>query len=117
VRAAEAGTTVFAGYNSGGYGNLVVIQHRLGYTTWYAHLSQISTSVGRSVTGGDRIGRVGSTGFSTGPHLHFEARRWNVPFDPLPHMLAGTAARAAGPLRCQAPARYSTARINACRPG
>jgi murein DD-endopeptidase MepM/ murein hydrolase activator NlpD len=117
VQAVGAGTTIFAGFNSGGYGNLVVIQHRLGYTTWYAHLSRITSRVGESVSGGTRIGQVGSTGFSTGPHLHFEARKWNVPFDPLPYMRAGTAARAARPLRCQEPARYSTARIDDCRPG
>jgi Peptidase family M23/Putative peptidoglycan binding domain len=117
VQAVGVGTVIFAGYNSGGYGNLVVIQHRLGYTTWYAHLSRITSRVGESVSGGTRIGYVGSTGFSTGPHLHFEARKWNVPFDPLPYMLAGTAARAARPLRCHEPARYRTARIDDCRPG
>lgn len=78
----------------------MVSQHRLGYTTWYAHLSRITSRVSESVSSGTRIGYVGSMGFSTGPHLHFEARQWNVPFDPLPYMLAGTAARAARPLRC-----------------
>ena len=77
------GTTVFAGYNSGGYGNLVVVQHRLGYTTWYAHLSRITTWAGEHVEGGTRLGYVGSTGHSTGPHLHFEVRLNNVPIDPV----------------------------------
>ena len=115
VQAVGAGTTIFAEANAGGYGNLVVIQHRLGYTSWYAHLSKITTSVGQQVSGGTRIGYVGSTGFSTGPHLHFEGRKWNVPFNPLPIMLSATAARAAPLLSCDEPARYSTARINDCR--
>jgi murein DD-endopeptidase MepM/ murein hydrolase activator NlpD len=93
VGAAGVGTTIFAAYNYGGYGNLVVIQHRLGYTTWYAHLSSITTRVGQSVNGGTEIGRVGSTGYSTGPHLHFEVRRYNTPIDPVPLMLSTVAAR------------------------
>jgi murein DD-endopeptidase MepM/ murein hydrolase activator NlpD len=93
IQAAGVGTTVFAGYNSGGYGNLVVVQHRLGYTTWYAHLSSITTQVGQDVVGGTEIGRVGSTGYSTGPHLHFEVRRYNTPIDPVPLMLSTVAAR------------------------
>ena len=54
VEAAGVGTTVFAGYNTGGYGNLVVVQHRLGYTTWYAHLSRITSWAGERVEGGTR---------------------------------------------------------------
>jgi murein DD-endopeptidase MepM/ murein hydrolase activator NlpD len=87
VGAAGRGTTIFAGYNSGGYGNLVVIQHRLGFTTWYAHLSSITSWVGERVVGGTRIGYVGSTGYSTGPHLHFEVRRYDTPVDPVPLLL------------------------------
>jgi murein DD-endopeptidase MepM/ murein hydrolase activator NlpD len=97
VQASGVGTTIFAGYNAGGYGNLVVVQHRLGYTTWYAHLSAITTSVGTVVEGGTRIGLVGSTGYSTGPHLHYEVRRYDTPINPMPMMLAGTAARALAP--------------------
>ena len=93
VGAAGVGTTIFAAHNYGGYGNLVVIQHRLGYTTWYAHLASITTSVGQSVVGGTEIGRVGSTGYSTGPHLHFEVRRYNTPIDPVPMLLSTVAAR------------------------
>lgn len=92
VGAAGRGTTIYAAYNYGGYGNLVVIQHRLGYTTWYAHLSSITTWVGEQVVGGTRIGYVGSTGHSTGPHLHFEVRRYDTPIDPIP-MLLPTVAR------------------------
>jgi murein DD-endopeptidase MepM/ murein hydrolase activator NlpD len=92
IGAAGVGTTIHAGYNSGGYGNLVVVQHRLGYTTWYAHMSSITSWVGERVTGGTRLGYVGSTGYSTGPHLHFEVRRYNVPINPIGRLLATVAA-------------------------
>jgi hypothetical protein len=119
IQAAGVGTTVFAGYNSGGYGNLVVVQHRLGYTTWYAHMSRITSWAGEHVEGGTRIGYVGSTGHSTGPHLHFEVRLNNVPIDPMPYMLAGTAAKAGQPVTvkasCADPAAYATATIDDCR--
>ncbi|MBA3264190.1 MAG: peptidoglycan-binding protein [Thermoleophilaceae bacterium] len=119
VEAAGVGTTVFAGYNSGGYGNLVVVQHRLGYTTWYAHLSRVTSWSGEHVEGGTRLGYVGSTGHSTGPHLHFEVRLNNVPIDPLPYLLAGTAARAQSGVTvhasCADPAAYRTASIDDCR--
>jgi hypothetical protein len=97
VGAAGAGTTIFAGYNYGGFGNLVVIQHRLGFTTWYAHLSSITTWVGEQVVGGTRIGYVGSTGASTGPHLHFEVRHYDTPIDPAPLLLAAVASRRTDP--------------------
>jgi murein DD-endopeptidase MepM/ murein hydrolase activator NlpD len=90
VGAAGVGTVVSAGWNSGGYGNLIVIQHRLGYQTWYAHLSSIAVSSGSSVAGGVRIGAVGSTGHSTGPHLHFEVRLNGTPINPVPLLLAST---------------------------
>jgi hypothetical protein len=121
VEAAGVGTTVFAGYNTGGYGNLVVIQHRLGYSTWYAHLSRITTWAGERVQGGTRIGYVGSTGHSTGPHLHFEVRVNNVPINPMPYLLAGTAARWTGvtgvtaKASCADPNAYRNARIDDCR--
>ncbi|MEA2332241.1 MAG: hypothetical protein QOH58_2379 [Thermoleophilaceae bacterium] len=122
VQAAGVGTVVFAGWNTGGYGNLVVVQHRLGYTTWYAHLSQVTSSVGEQVEGGTRLGLVGSTGHSTGPHLHWEVRLNNVPIDPLPYLLAGTAARAGSGgaearLRCADPPAYRTALEDDCRAG
>jgi murein DD-endopeptidase MepM/ murein hydrolase activator NlpD len=118
VAAGGVGTTIFAGYNRKGYGNLVVIQHRLGYTSWYAHLSRVTSWVGEGVSGGTRIGYVGATGHATGPHLHFEVRYRNVPIDPAPLLLgtAATAARVAQPLRCREPAAYRTARIDDCRP-
>ena len=96
VGAAGRGTTIYAGYNYGGYGNLVVIQHRLGFTTWYAHLSSITSWVGEQVVGGTRIGYVGSTGHSTGPHLHFEVRRYDTPIDPVPRLLSTAAASVGG---------------------
>jgi murein DD-endopeptidase MepM/ murein hydrolase activator NlpD len=115
VGAAGVGTTIFAGWNTGGYGNLVVVQHRLGYTTWYAHLSQITSWVGERVSGGTRLGYVGATGYSTGPHLHFEVRRWNTPIDPIPYLLSSTAARAPARMRCADPDAYRTARLDDCR--
>jgi murein DD-endopeptidase MepM/ murein hydrolase activator NlpD len=96
VGAAAPGTTIFAAYNYGGYGNLVVIQHAAGYTTWYAHLARITSWVGERVRGGTRIGYVGSTRYTTGPHLHFEVRRYNTPVDPVPLMSSAVAAQAAG---------------------
>jgi murein DD-endopeptidase MepM/ murein hydrolase activator NlpD len=74
VRAAGRGCVASAGYDSGGYGNLIVIAHRMGMTSWYGHLSSIGVRPGTCVVAGTPIGRVGSTGFSTGPHLHFELR-------------------------------------------
>jgi murein DD-endopeptidase MepM/ murein hydrolase activator NlpD len=100
VGAAGRGTTIYAAYNHGGYGNLVVIQHRLGFTSWYAHLARITSWVGERVVGGTRIGYVGSTGYSTGPHLHFEVRRYNTPIDPASRLLATAAtARSRGDVR------------------
>jgi peptidoglycan hydrolase-like protein with peptidoglycan-binding domain len=90
IGAAGVGTVISAGWNSGGYGNLTIIQHRLGYQTYYAHQSSISVSVGQQVSGGVRIGYVGTTGHSTGPHLHFEVRHNGVPINPVPLLLAAT---------------------------
>jgi peptidoglycan hydrolase-like protein with peptidoglycan-binding domain len=74
IRAAGRGCVSLAGWTSGGYGELVVISHRLGVTSWYAHLSAITVRAGTCVAAGTPIGRAGSTGHSTGPHLHFELR-------------------------------------------
>ena len=92
VGAAGRGVVKFAGWNTGGYGYLVVIRHRLGFESWYAHLSVVAASPGQWVVGGTRIGSVGSTGHSTGPHLHFEVRLNGTPIDPVPRLLAATAA-------------------------
>lgn len=88
VWAAGRGVVSFAGWNPGGYGYLVVIRHRLGFESWYAHLSSINAWPGQRVVGGTHIGHIGTTGRSTGPHLHFEARRYGTPIDPAPRMLA-----------------------------
>jgi murein DD-endopeptidase MepM/ murein hydrolase activator NlpD len=116
VGAAGRGVVAFAGWNDGGYGNLVVVRHRLGFESWYAHLSRIAVSVGQAVVGGSRIGYVGSTGHSTGPHLHFEVRHFGTPINPVPRMLAAVAARRSGlePTVAQA-ARRVTRRL-VCRP-
>jgi murein DD-endopeptidase MepM/ murein hydrolase activator NlpD len=82
VAAAGRGCVSSAGYDAGGYGNLVVIQHRAGMTSWYAHLSRISVRPGTCVVAGHRIGRVGASGRATGPHLHFELRLRGAAVDP-----------------------------------
>lgn len=72
VYAYKYGKVISSGYNSGGYGNMILIKHEDGSNTRYAHLSSVLVSVGDTVYGGQIIGRVGSTGISTGNHLHFE---------------------------------------------
>ena len=73
IWAAAAGTVILAGRN-GGYGNCVIVNHGNGYTTVYGHMDSIAVSAGQSVSMGQVLGYVGSTGNSTGPHLHFEIR-------------------------------------------
>ena len=87
VKCALDGIVTFAGYNYGGYGNLVIIQHEDNMETYYAHLSDIYVSQGQSINEGDIIGAVGSTGYSTGPHLHFELRVGGTPVDPMGYIL------------------------------
>ena len=82
IRAAESGQVITASYQ-GAYGNCVIIDHGNGYSTLYGHQSSIAVSVGDTVTRGQTIGYVGSTGYSTGPHLHFEIRVNGSPQDPL----------------------------------
>ena len=74
IVAADAGVIMFAGWSSGGYGYVVAIDHGNGYQTLYAHLSSVNVSCGQSVRQGQLIGLGGSSGNSTGPHLHFEVR-------------------------------------------
>lgn len=80
--ASMGGKVTYAGY-MGGYGKLVVIRHANGYTTRYGHLSRILVRKGRYVSQGQQIGKVGSTGRSTGAHLHFEVRKNGKPLNPL----------------------------------
>jgi Peptidase family M23/Putative peptidoglycan binding domain len=83
VAAAGYGCVESAGWDAGGYGNLVVVGHRLGMTSWYAHLRRIAVRPGACLRAGDRIGTAGSTGHSSGPHLHFELRLRGAAVDPL----------------------------------
>ena len=82
IWAAQGGTVVFAERN-GGYGNCVIIDHGDGIRTLYGHMSAILVNQGQTVNQGDQIGRVGSTGNSTGPHLHFEVLLGNTAVDPM----------------------------------
>ncbi len=81
VRAAADGKVIFAGWAEG-YGKLVILKHHKDYTTYYGHLSKIRVKVGQSVYKGQIIGNVGATGWTTGPHLHFEIRKNGIPVDP-----------------------------------
>ena len=83
IIASDSGTVTWSGNDGGGYGNYVVIDHGNGYTTIYGHASELACSTGDYVNQGDVIAYVGSTGNSTGPHLHFEIRENDDPIDPL----------------------------------
>ncbi len=76
---------IYAGW-LGGYGNLVVVDHGDGLSTAYGHQQRIYASVGQGVAQGDVLGEVGSTGYSFGPHLHFEVRVNGNPVDPLGYL-------------------------------
>jgi murein DD-endopeptidase MepM/ murein hydrolase activator NlpD len=82
VRASFSGRVRYAKYNTGGYGNLVIIRHYNGLETYYAHLSSIEVDINQEIEAGKFIGIIGSTGHSTGPHLHFECRFMGNAFDP-----------------------------------
>lgn len=84
IKACRSGRVLTAGWVNG-YGNLVVLDHGGGMATAYGHQSQIAVSVGQQVSAGQVIGYVGSTGYSTGPHLHFEVRINGNPVDPMPY--------------------------------
>jgi murein DD-endopeptidase MepM/ murein hydrolase activator NlpD len=81
VYATKAGKVTRAGW-SGGYGNVIVIEHDHGYTTWYGHLSSVWVKVGQEIKQSDAIGLSGRSGHATGPHLHFEIRRNGKSVDP-----------------------------------
>lgn len=84
IAASDGGTVMIAGWpDSGGYGNRLVLDHGNGYTSLYAHLSNVYVSVGETVSRGQLIGQMGSTGRSTGTHLHLEIHYKGVPLNPL----------------------------------
>lgn len=85
VRATAAGTVVSAGWD-GSYGEKIVIDHGNGYQTWYAHLSRIDVAPGKHVYKGEHIAVSGDTGFSTGPHLHYQLMKNGTPIDPTPYL-------------------------------
>jgi murein DD-endopeptidase MepM/ murein hydrolase activator NlpD len=92
VSAAAAGTVVSAG-PAGTYGNLVTVRHGNGVETRYAHLSATTVKAGDHVDAGQQIGNVGTTGYSTGPHLHFEVRKDGQAIDPAPYLPINTNSR------------------------
>ena len=82
IYATGDGTVKMAGMNAG-YGNVVILKHSKGFETLYAHMSRIKARNGQKVKRGDLIGYVGTTGLSTGPHLHYEIHKDGKPVDPL----------------------------------
>lgn len=86
IAASNGGTVVTSAYNAGGYGNYVILDHGGGKMTVYGHMSKRMVSVGQSVTKGQQIGKVGSTGRSTGPHLHFEIRVNGTAVNPINYL-------------------------------
>ena len=88
IHATAAGTVISAGW-SGGYGQMVEIDHGNGLATRYGHLSEIDVRVGQSIRIGQVVGRIGSTGRSTGPHLHYETRIDGEAVDPQKFLRAG----------------------------
>jgi murein DD-endopeptidase MepM/ murein hydrolase activator NlpD len=86
VLAAAAGTVIYSGSGIKGYGNLVIVRHKGGLVTVYAHNKRNLARDGQQVRAGETIAEVGSSGRSTGPHLHFEVRIGDKPVDPLGHV-------------------------------
>lgn len=85
IKASEADTVINAGWITG-YGKTVIIDHGNGYSTLYAHGSALLTGVGQEVQQGQPIAKVGSTGWATGPNLHFEVRKGGQPQEPLQYL-------------------------------
>ncbi|MFW6358239.1 MAG: murein hydrolase activator EnvC family protein [Chroococcales cyanobacterium] len=85
IHAADSGTIIFSGWY-GGYGNTVIIDHGDGFTTLYAHASKLYVTEDSNIQQGETIAAIGSSGLSTGPHLHFEVRKNGKPVDPLDYL-------------------------------
>jgi len=103
IRSVGDGTVVFAGWSKVGYGYLTSVHHNSTYQTNYAHQSKIIVKKGQRVTQGQVIGYVGSTGFSTGPHLHYEMLKNGVKINPLKEVLPP-----GKPIKEENKERYST---------
>jgi murein DD-endopeptidase MepM/ murein hydrolase activator NlpD len=88
ARVTAPGKVVRAGW-AGGYGRMVEVDHGNGFSTRYGHLSKILAKVGQTVAAGDEIGETGSSGRSTGPHLHYEVRHNGEPVNPLRFLKVG----------------------------
>jgi len=86
IHAPAKGTVIFAGRKSG-YGNIVILDHGYGLETWYGHTSKILVTVGQLIHRGQTIALMGSSGQSTGPHVHYEVRVQGIPVDPLSYIL------------------------------
>ncbi|MBE3087047.1 MAG: M23 family metallopeptidase, partial [Bacteroidetes bacterium] len=85
VEATASGVVIFASRNQG-FGNEIIIFHGFGFTTVYGHLNKILVSVGDEVTKGQKIAESGNTGYSTGPHLHYEVIKDNAQIDPMDYL-------------------------------
>jgi murein DD-endopeptidase MepM/ murein hydrolase activator NlpD len=85
IKAAKGGRVLYSGWKKG-YGNTVIIDHGGGVTTLYGHASKLDVKAGQPVKSGQTIANVGSTGYSTGPHLHFEVRKNGRPINPTPYL-------------------------------
>jgi len=97
IWAAASGVVQFAGWNDGGYGYMIDILHANGTVTRYAHMSALYVKVGQRVQQGQVIGAIGSTGYSTGPHLHFEVRpNGGIAVNPMTYLAAASRPRSAG---------------------
>ena len=86
IHATADGLVLHAGWTAGGYGKMVEIVHGFGYSTIYGHCSRLRAVPGQRVHRGDIIASVGATGNATGPHCHYEVRRYGVPVTPRPYM-------------------------------
>lgn len=86
VRSSRAGHVIYSGSDISGYGNMVIVRHNDAFATVYAHLSRSTVKKGQFVSRSQMVGKVGSTGHSSGPHLHFEIRNGRLPVDPLDYL-------------------------------